>query len=192
MVEMQEAAAILRSATTSSLVLLDEIGRGTSTFDGLSIAWSVAEHLHDVVRCKVMFATHYHELVDLARTREHVANYNVAAERAGDEIVFLRKLVPGGSSRSYGIDVARLAGVPESVLGRARQILERLERDAPAPSGRTSPIDASPQLDLFASEQHRSEAEDLLSRLEVERMTPLEALSLLARLKEMVLSGRRG
>ena len=185
MVEMKEAAGILRGATDRSLVLLDEIGRGTSTFDGLSIAWAVAEYLHDVVRCKVMFATHYHELTELARTHGHVANYNVAAERTGDEVVFLRTLMPGGSNRSYGIDVARLAGMPESVTARARQILENLEQEALNPRGRAAGA-AQPQLELFAAKPQSSEVEQLLRHLELDRMTPLEALNFLSQVKGMV------
>jgi DNA mismatch repair protein MutS len=185
MVEMKEAAAILRGATDRSLVLLDEIGRGTSTFDGLSIAWSVTEYLHDVVRCKVMFATHYHELTELAEARPHIANYNVAAQRAGDEVVFLRTLLPGGSNRSYGIDVARLAGLPESVIARARQILENLERESVNPRGR-APDHGAPQLELFAARPPASPVEQLVRHLELERTTPLEALNVLAQLKALL------
>ncbi len=127
MVEMNETAAILNNATERSLVILDEIGRGTSTFDGLSIAWSVAEHLHDVIGCRALFATHYHELTDLARTRPGVANCNVAVREWNDEVIFLRKIVPGPADQSYGIQVARLAGLPASILHRAREILQNLE-----------------------------------------------------------------
>jgi DNA mismatch repair protein MutS len=131
MVEMSETAAILRCATRRSLVILDELGRGTSTYDGLSLAWAVAEQLHDdpQLGCKTLFATHYHELTDLARTKPRVANYTVAVEEVGDRIVFLRTIVPGAASRSYGIQVARLAGVPEPVLARAREVLANLEGD---------------------------------------------------------------
>ena len=127
MVEMNETAAILNNATERSLVILDEIGRGTSTFDGLSIAWSVAEHLHDVTGCRTLFATHYHELTDLARTRPGVANCNVAVREWNDDVIFLRKIVPGPADQSYGIQVARLAGLPEPILRRAREILQNLE-----------------------------------------------------------------
>jgi DNA mismatch repair protein MutS len=127
MVEMNETAAILNNATDRSLVILDEIGRGTSTFDGLSIAWSVAEHLHDVTGCRTLFATHYHELTDLARTRPAVANCNVAVREWNDDVIFLRKIVPGPADQSYGIQVARLAGLPEPILKRAREILQNLE-----------------------------------------------------------------
>lgn len=128
MVEMNETANILHNATSRSLVLLDEIGRGTATFDGLSIAWSVAEHLHDVTGCRAFFATHYHELPDLARTRKGVRNLNVAVREQNDRIIFLRKIAEGAADRSYGIQVARLAGLPSSVVERAREILGNLEK----------------------------------------------------------------
>jgi DNA mismatch repair protein MutS len=128
MVEMHETSAILHNATARSLVLLDEIGRGTATFDGLSIAWSVAEYLHDVTGARTFFATHYHELPDLARTRSGVRNLNVAVREQNDQIVFLRKIVQGAADRSYGIQVARLAGLPASVVDRAREILTNLEK----------------------------------------------------------------
>ena len=128
MVEMNETANIANNATARSLVILDEIGRGTSTFDGLSIAWSVAEFLHDVVQCKTLFATHYHELTELANARVGVKNYTVAVREWNDQIIFLRKIVPGGADRSYGIQVARLAGLPVPILERAKEILANLER----------------------------------------------------------------
>jgi DNA mismatch repair protein MutS len=128
MVEMNETANIANNATSRSLVILDEIGRGTSTFDGLSIAWSVAEFLHDVVQCKTLFATHYHELTELANARAGVKNYTVAVREWNDQIIFLRKIVAGGADRSYGIQVARLAGLPVPILERAKEILANLER----------------------------------------------------------------
>ncbi|MBE2181148.1 MAG: DNA mismatch repair protein MutS [Chthoniobacterales bacterium] len=128
MVEMNETANILNNATDRSLVILDEIGRGTSTFDGLSIAWSVAEFLHDTTGCRTLFATHYHELTDLARTRPGAANCNVAVREWNDDVIFLRKIVPGPADQSYGIQVARLAGLPEPILRRAREILGNLEQ----------------------------------------------------------------
>ncbi len=128
MVEMNETANILHNATSRSLVLLDEIGRGTATFDGLSIAWSVAEYLHDITGCRAFFATHYHELPDLARTRSGVRNLNVAVREQNDRIVFLRKIIQGAADRSYGIQVARLAGLPSTVVERAREILTNLEK----------------------------------------------------------------
>jgi DNA mismatch repair protein MutS len=128
MVEMHETANITNNATSRSLVILDEIGRGTSTFDGLSIAWSVAEYLHDVLRARTLFATHYHELTELARTRAGVKNFNVAVREWNEQIIFLRKIIPGGADKSYGIQVARLAGLPAPILSRAKQILANLER----------------------------------------------------------------
>lgn len=128
MVEMNETANIINNATAASLVILDEIGRGTSTFDGLSIAWSVAEHLHDVVQARTLFATHYHELTDLARTRQGVCNLNVAVREWNDQIVFLHKILPGAADKSYGIQVAKLAGLPSHLIARAKEILANLER----------------------------------------------------------------
>ncbi len=127
MVEMQETANILNNATSNSLIVLDEIGRGTSTFDGISIAWAVAEHLHNAVKAKTLFATHFHELTDLAMTMPGVKNYNVLVREQADGVVFIRKIVPGGTDKSYGIQVARLAGLPQEVVGRAREILLNLE-----------------------------------------------------------------
>ena len=129
LVEMNETANILNNATPRSLILLDEIGRGTSTFDGLSIAWAVTEYLHNTPEraAKTLFATHYHELIELASSLDRIANYNVAIREQDDQIVFLRKLMPGGSDRSYGIQVARMAGLPRSVVERARHILADLE-----------------------------------------------------------------
>lgn len=158
MVEMNETANIVNNATERSLVILDEIGRGTSTFDGLSIAWSVAEFLHDKIKARTLFATHYHELTKLAAEREGVSNYNVAVREWNDQIIFLRKIVPGGADKSYGIQVARLAGLPKEILDRAKEILSQLEKPdgARAPSSKPrkkSTIDrvksAKPQLDLL-------------------------------------------
>ena len=194
MVEMQETANILHSATSRSLLILDEIGRGTSTFDGLSLAWAVAEHLASGSRArpKTIFATHYHELTDLADALSNVANYHVVVREWQDDIVFLRKVVPGRSDRSYGIQVARLAGLPPSVVSRAREILNGLERDELSRGGRPSlstgggaqASDASRQLGLF---QAQAAADDpVLARLkaaDVDNLTPLQALALLADLK---------
>jgi len=179
MVEMRETAEILRHATRRSLVILDEIGRGTSTYDGLSIAWAVAEHLHDVVRCRALFATHYHELCVLADDRGGVANVNVAAQEYGDDVVFLHKLVAGSANRSYGIAVARLAGVPELVLARAKERLAELERRA----GEGGDDADRPQLDLFP-ERPPAPLVEALRAIDVERMTPVEALVALSRLKD--------
>ena len=128
MVEMNETANIVNNATERSLIILDEIGRGTSTFDGLSIAWSVAEFLHDRVKARTLFATHYHELTRLAAERSGVVNFNVAVREWNDQIIFLRKIVPGGADKSYGIQVARLAGLPKEILDRAKDILAHLEK----------------------------------------------------------------
>jgi DNA mismatch repair protein MutS len=128
MVEMNETANILNHAQSSSLVLLDEIGRGTSTFDGMAIAWSVAEYLAQTIRCRTIFATHYHELNQLADLLPNVANFQVTVKELGDEIVFLHQVQPGGADRSYGIEVGRLAGLPPAVIQRAKQILQRLDQ----------------------------------------------------------------
>jgi len=162
MVEMSETALILNHATDRSLVILDEIGRGTATFDGLSIAWAVAEHLHDTIGCRTLFATHYHELTDLANTKQAVANYNVAVREWNEEIIFLHKILPGAADKSYGIQVARLAGLPKAVVERAKSILSHLElhsvkpeAKARGPNAKNTVQDAlpkprTPQLDLFA------------------------------------------
>ena len=157
MVEMNETANIVNNATERSLVILDEIGRGTSTFDGLSIAWSVAEFLHDRVRARTLFATHYHELTRLAAERSGVVNFNVAVREWNDQIIFLRKIVPGGADKSYGIQVARLAGLPKEILERAKDILVHLEKPNGAViEARKSrrkeskrPGEEKPQLDLL-------------------------------------------
>ena len=164
MVEMNETALILNNATDLSLVILDEIGRGTATFDGLSIAWAVAEHLHDLTRCRTLFATHYHELTDLTSTREAVANFNVAVREWNDEIIFLRKILPGSADKSYGIQVARLAGLPQPVIDRAKAILSHLELHSSRPdakkegpkakntrSNQSMPDPNPPHMDLFGN-----------------------------------------
>lgn len=163
MVEMNETALILNNATSQSLVILDEIGRGTATFDGLSIAWAVAEHLHDAIECRTLFATHYHELTDLSLSRPAVANYHVAVREWNEEIIFLRKILPGCADKSYGIQVARLAGLPTGVIDRAKSILSHLEMQSQRPqshhvdepAAKRSAANAMPrppaaQLDLFA------------------------------------------
>ncbi len=136
MVEMSETSLILNNATERSLVILDEIGRGTATFDGLSIAWAVAEHLHDELKPRTLFATHYHELTDLARSRVAVQNWNVAVREWKDEIVFLHKIIPGAADKSYGIQVARLAGMPLAVVERAKTILSHLEMNSTRPANK--------------------------------------------------------
>jgi DNA mismatch repair protein MutS len=190
MVEMQETAKILHTATSRSLVVLDEIGRGTATFDGLSIAWAVAEYLatHPSVRPKTLFATHYHELTDLADATPGVVNFHVAAREWKEDIIFLRKILPGRSDRSYGIQVARLAGLPRTVIDRARDILSALERDELARGGRPSVSGTTGgpqrQLGLFQpAEAPDDRLKKTLAELDVDRMTPLEALTVLAALK---------
>ena len=189
MVEMQETANILHSATSRSLVILDEIGRGTSTFDGLSLAWAVAEHLasNPRARPKTIFATHYHELTDLADALPNVANFHVVVREWQEDIVFLRKVVPGRSDRSYGIQVARLAGLPPTVVARAREILNGLERDELTRGGRPSlsgaGADTRQQLGLFQAPALESPVLARLREADIDRLTPLQALSLLAELK---------
>jgi DNA mismatch repair protein MutS len=187
MVEMRETAEILRSATRRSLVILDEIGRGTSTFDGLSIAWAVAEFLDEAIGCRALFATHYHELVSLAEQSPHVGSYSVSAREQNDDVVFLHRLVPGGASRSYGVAVAKLAGLPEPVLARARGLLAVLEQNDAGGVERRAKVSKAPQLSLFGerSAESRSQAElvETLRALDLDRLTGLEALSLLQRLK---------
>jgi DNA mismatch repair protein MutS len=183
MVEMKETANVLRRATRRSLVVLDEIGRGTSTYDGLAIAWAVAEHLHDVIACRAMFATHYHELTELADTRSPTCeNWSVSAREHEGDIVFFHKLQRGAASRSYGVACARLAGVPEPVLARARALLGELERDGRGAAGRR-------QLDLFeapaAPPAEDQAVLDTLREVDVDRLTPLDALQLVASLKRM-------
>jgi DNA mismatch repair protein MutS len=188
MVEMQETASILHLATSRSLVVLDEIGRGTATFDGLSIAWAVAEHLATSAKArpKTLFATHYHELTDLADALPGIVNYHVSAREWQDDIVFLRKIVPGRSDRSYGIQVARLAGMPQDVVSRAREILTALEQDELTRGGRPSVTptagDPQQQLGLFQAPAGDRFA-DRLRAIDIDRLTPLEALTLLADLK---------
>jgi len=183
MVEMSETSAILHNATSRSLVLLDEIGRGTSTYDGVAIAWSVTEHLHDRVGCRTMFATHYHELMQLPEQLAHARNFNVAVREAGDQVIFLHRLEPGGTDRSYGIHVAQLAGLPASVVRRAREVLKTLEgehRVAPGPG----PMDEDPgQFALFGGASLPHPVVDELRALDLDRLTPLEALNRLADLK---------
>jgi len=191
MVEMQETANILNNATEKSLVIMDEIGRGTSTYDGLSIAWAVAEYLHDLnggQGVKTLFATHYHELTELARTHARVKNLNIAVKEWNDEIIFLRKLVQGGTNRSYGIQVARLAGIPATVIDRAKRILYKIEQGDYNPSrtigairGDKSTARGPVQLDLFGRPENKLITE--LTQADISRMTPLEALNFLNELQ---------
>jgi DNA mismatch repair protein MutS len=193
MVEMSETSAILHTATSRSLVLLDEIGRGTATYDGVSIAWAVTEHVHEHVGCKTVFATHYHELTQLADELSALRNYNVAVREAGEQILFLHRLQPGGADRSYGIEVGRLAGLPPAVIARAREILCVLEGEHLAGRGKrqaergeanshaaSRPTPSADQLGLFAAAPHP--VVQRLATLDVNAMTPVQALTALAAL----------
>jgi len=194
MVEMTEVAHILRNATPRSLILLDEVGRGTSTFDGLSIAWAVAEHIHDAAALgsRTLFATHYHQLTDLALTREGVANYYIAVKEWGERIIFLRKIMKGATNRSYGIQVARLAGVPDEVIVRAKEVLENLEKGeldevgmptlARRKKGEKRP--QTGQLSLFADEE--SLVLEEIASTDVNTLTPIEAMNLISQWKERI------
>ncbi|KAB0665673.1 DNA mismatch repair protein MutS [Oryzomonas japonica] len=193
MLEMMEAANILRNAGPKSLIVMDEIGRGTSTFDGVSIAWAVAEYIHDTPGCRArtLFATHYHELTELASTRERIKNFTVAVREWNDQVIFLRTIIPGGASHSYGIQVARLAGMPADVIERAKEILRNLEHGefeegAPrlAKSKKAPPKEPSPQFSLFESTEDQLRLR--LKKLNIATLTPLEALNLLDELKRMV------
>jgi DNA mismatch repair protein MutS len=183
MVEMTEVAEILRSATSRSLLILDEIGRGTSTYDGMAIARAVLEHCADKKKlgAKTLFSTHYHELTVMENETPGVKNYNITAKKRGGDIIFLRKIVPGGADDSYGIEVAGLAGVPESVIRRARAVLAQLEekgfagRPAPAPA-------ADDQMSL--TDLGLVEIGEVLRKTDLNTLTPLEALNLLYELKK--------
>lgn len=189
MVEMTEAARILNAATQQSLVILDEIGRGTSTYDGISLAWAITEYIHDELRCRTLFATHYHELTALPDSLPNSVNWNVAVHERGGELVFLHKIVRGAADRSYGIHVARLAGVPRHVIDRADTILHQLENDHQDVTGRTTipqrkRTSKQKQLVLFNPEEHP--VVDELRRLELEGLSPDQALAELQRLRGQV------
>jgi DNA mismatch repair protein MutS len=198
MVEMNETANILNNATPRSLIILDEVGRGTSTFDGVSLAWAITEYIAEKIEARTLFATHYHELTELTRTFAGARNFNFAVKEWNEDIIFLRKIVEGGADKSYGIHVARLAGIPTSVIDRAREILGNLENqsldidDRPALARSTAkPREGearkaeSIQLDFFQNLNDELFRE--LKSLDLDSMTPLEALKVLAELKEKVL-----
>ena len=188
MVEMTETARILNSATDRSVVILDEIGRGTSTYDGISLAWSITEHLHDETQCRTMFATHYHELTDLTQTLKHASNWHVAVQENNDDVIFLHRVIEGAAGRSYGIHVAKLAGVPRSVTDRAATILETLEAQhvnddgRPALPQRETSRRIKQQLSLF--ELPEDPLLDEIRNLKVDDMTPREAMDELYRLRQ--------
>ena len=178
MVEMSEVALILANATEKSLVVLDEIGRGTSTFDGLSIAWAVVEYIAKNIKCKTLFATHYHELSDLEGVLEGVKNYKITVKEIGDTVVFLRKIVRGHANKSFGVEVAKLAGVPNKVIDRAKEISENLER-----------VNKKLDLDIFSEDEERQRAEknnklgqkilSILKDVDMNRMSPMESFEVL-------------
>ncbi len=186
MVEMTEAAVILNTATSRSLVVLDEIGRGTATYDGLSLAWAMVEHIHQHIRAKTLFATHYHELTELAEQLEGVRNLHVAVKEAGDQIVFLRKVEPGSADRSYGIEVARLAALPVSVIERAREILALHERAEHTVTEELTPRASAPpgplQIQMF--EPVNYQIADRIRQLQIDELRPIEALQLLSELQK--------
>ena len=179
MVEMTETARILNTATRQSLVILDEIGRGTSTYDGVSLAWAVGEYIHESIQCRTLFATHYHELTDLERSLSGVKNLNVSVREWQDDVVFLHKIVPGAADKSYGIHVARLAGVPREVNERAKQILAQLEADH---------LDENNRAKLAKAQRHPKHDIQLtlfdeIRQADLNHLTPLEALQLIDRWK---------
>ncbi len=185
MVEMSEVANILNNATSNSLVILDEIGRGTSTFDGLSIAWAVVEHISEEIRARTLFATHYHELTELENKIEGVKNYYISVKEKGDDVIFLRKILRGGADSSYGIHVAKLAGVPYAVVNRAKEVMKQLE-EADISKKNTKDISKSSvvngQVDMFNLKGVK--IADELERLELNGVTPIDALNILYKLKE--------
>ena len=181
MVEMTEVANILRNATSRSLLILDEVGRGTSTYDGLSIAWAVIEYLNEKIRAKTLFATHYHELTELEGRLEGVKNYKINAREVNGSIVFLRKIVRGGASRSFGVEVASLAGVPEEVTSRAKRILKKLEKNDLARGAQN--ISQEPE-EPGSPEAETSPVLDELAALDINTLTPMAAFQLIVRWKE--------
>jgi DNA mismatch repair protein MutS len=182
---MIETASILNTATENSLLVLDEIGRGTSTYDGISIAWSVAEYIHDAIRARTLFATHYHELTELGEKLEHAKNVNVAVRDWQGDVVFLYRVVDGGADHSYGIQVAKLAGLPPLVLRRAREILESLEAGGPAATGVKG--DEPQQMFLFApaTTHEPSPVERELELVDPDALSPREAQNLIYHLKHL-------
>ena len=189
MVEMMEVATILREATSNSLIILDEIGRGTSTYDGLSIAWAVVEHVANKEKCgaKTLFATHYHELTDLENKVEGVKNYSIAVKEKGEDIIFLRKIVPGGTDESYGIHVAKLAGVPQVVVKRSNEILKSLERKSILGNKNVEKENKkvmAGQLDLY--NYKLAEIAHELDKVNLNELTPIDALNVLSKMKEKI------
>ena len=186
MVEMNEAALILNNITSKSLVLLDEIGRGTSTYDGISIAWAITEYLHEHSSCpKVLFATHYHELNEMTNNFERIKNYNVSVKEYKDKVLFLRKLVPGGSAHSFGIHVAKMAGMPKYVINRASEKLKTLEKSSRIQSNKSSKKESDKvQLSFFDLQDPVLEKiRDEIQEVNIDELTPVEALIKLNEIK---------
>ena len=186
---MTETARILNAATQHSLVILDEIGRGTSTYDGISLAWAITEFIHDALQCRTLFATHYHELTALAESLVGTCNWNVAVHERNGELIFLHKIVPGAADKSYGIHVARLAGVPREVIERSEVILQTLEADHQDSTGKTTIPQRKrrskhKQLTLFGPEYHP--LLDELRAMNMDTMTPAGALDALQRLRSRI------
>jgi DNA mismatch repair protein MutS len=191
MVEMTETANIINNATDRSLVILDEVGRGTSTYDGLALAWAITEHIATRLKCRTLFATHYHELTELAELFDNIRNYNVAVREWMDEVVFLHRILPGGTDKSHGIHVAKLAGIPRSILARSNEILEELEATfaREAASDRLARHKTKePDGDALFIQKHKSVL-DKLAGVDVDRLTPLEAINLLGRIKDEIAAG---
>jgi DNA mismatch repair protein MutS len=188
MVEMTETANIINNATGKSLVILDEVGRGTSTYDGLALAWAITEHIANKIKCRTLFATHYHELTELAELFANVKNCNVAVREWADEVVFLHKILPGGTDKSYGIHVAKLAGVPKSILERSKEILEELENTfakEAAGRGLAKHKTKKPPQDVLFVQKHKSVL-DKLSSTDVNNLTPIDAINLLNQIKNEI------
>ena len=188
MVEMLETATILNNLSERSLVLLDEIGRGTSTFDGMSIAWAIVEHLHELSQAKTLFATHYHELNDLEKLYPRVHNFHIAVKEVDGQVIFLRKLTPGGVAHSFGIHVARLAGMPSDVVYRAEKKLRELEAAAPDLSGEArAAAGAGVQLSLYQLDDPLLlDIKEELTRMDINNMSPLDAFDALRGLKKKI------
>ena len=187
---MSEVASILKNATKKSLIIYDEVGRGTSTYDGMAIARAVVEYTHSKkIGAKTLFATHYHELTDMEETFEGIVNYNIAAKKRGDSVIFLRKIVRGGTDDSYGIEVAKLAGVPGEVVKRAREILKEIEKGGVVSQPKSSQrsVEESP-IDMFSSliSSNENEAAEKIRNADLNTMTPIEAMNLLYEIKKLL------
>ncbi|HAL46075.1 MAG TPA: DNA mismatch repair protein MutS, partial [Phycisphaerales bacterium] len=188
MVEMTETANIVNNATEKSLVILDEVGRGTSTYDGLSLAWAITEHIANHIKCRTLFATHYHELTALAEILVNVKNCNVAVREWMDEVVFLHKIVAGGTDKSYGIHVAKLAGIPKAILERSKEILAELENTFQKETGSerfTKQRTKEPEVGMLFDQKEKDVLERI-KNLDVNNLTPIQAINLLTEIKEFL------